>query len=142
MLSHVPQDDPIQLTFLGLRVSFSRSLPCRRPSPHVECRREPTGVNGSQRERNSKQPLKSCLANALPQFFNGGMKLKHLALAVCISQLLALGITLFDIIDVIMVTGNQYSSGLGTRMVVRSALYFILSIPLPLFFLYVWKKSK
>jgi len=58
------------------------------------------------------------------------MKLKHLAFIVCVSQLLLLGIRLWDLTR----------SPSGYRM--QAIISIILTLPMPVFFFYVWKRSK
>ena len=58
------------------------------------------------------------------------MKLKHIAFVAFIAQLLLLGVTIWDIGQV----PAQYR--------VKSITRLVLTIPVPLFFFYVWKRSK
>jgi hypothetical protein len=58
------------------------------------------------------------------------MKLKHLAFAVCVAQLLLLGLSTWDLLS--------YPPSYRGQAIIRIGL----SVPLPLFFFYVWKRSK
>ena len=62
------------------------------------------------------------------------MKLKHLAFAVFLSQVLSIALSIYDL--------ALYSKNYPTGMMLQSGFRLLLALPMILFFFYVWKRSK